>query len=501
MTTPAATGQASYVRAGLSGLLLGLSFPPFPTYPLAWIALVPLLIGWSRAPSPQAMLREAFGAFLAAALVAFHWTLGHAFWIPAIASLGGLLLIALLMAMPFGAALPIRKRFGIPAGLIALASFSLTMEWLLHQGPWAFPWMLMGHTQAEAFPFNQMAAFAGVSGLSLWVWCLNIAGWMVLQMPHKRLAATAFVLLVAVPLFFGWSRTDQVSPPTGTTTAQFVQPAVPAPAWASLSDATRVDSLMALSASGDFDADAELVIWPETALPPHAPTTTNYVRQWAKRKDQSLLTGAIRPRSSESGVYFNSALLFQPDAPMQVYDKHHLVPFAEQVPFAQTFPFLQTLAVPSGGVRGYRSGTEWPLLRGDDFSLGALICFESAFSAPARRYAKAGADFLVTLAQDGWWGNVLGPRQHLAFTRLRAIETHRAVALVTVSGITTLIGPTGRSDVEIPWMQRATRIAHIPHFETQTVYTTCGPAVYWIALIVTGGWIVSSLYLRLKHNT
>lgn len=500
MTCRADEGQPSYRRAVLSGLLLGFSFPPFPTYMLAWIGLLPVLIGWARARTAEAILREAFAAFFIAALIAFHWTLGHVFWIPALASLGGLLLITLLMALPFGASLPIRNKYGTEAGLTALVSFSLSLEWLLHQGPWAFPWMLMGHTQAEAFPFNQMAALTGVSGLSLWVWILNIGSWAVLQTQHARWASVVLVLGIAAPLLGGWMRTEQEASPSGATTARFVQPAVPAAEWADLADSSRVDALITRSDSGEAATSPTLVIWPETALPPHVPQVARRVQQWTNRSGHTLLTGAIREASSAPGVFFNSAVLFQPHAAPQVYDKHHLVPFAEHVPFAEALPFLEWLAVPAGGVRSYRVGTEWPLLRSNGFALGALICFESAFSAPARRYTQAGAHFLVTLTQDGWWGSAQGPRQHLAFTRLRAIETHRAVALVTVSGITALIGPTGRTNGTIPWMRSAAPTVQIPHFSARTHYTRLGPVVYWIALAFTALGMLAGITPRLTAN-
>ena len=139
---------------------------------------------------------------------------------------------------------------------------------------------------------------------------------------------------------------------------------------------------------------------------------------------------------------------------------------------------------------GYRRGIRRPALRDSTFHLGALICFESTFSHHVRAYlaeATPPVDFLVTLAQDGWWGPSPGYRQHLAFSQLRAIESRRAMAVVTVTGTTALIDPQGDLVTSIGWMERFARRVTIPHATVRTPYVRYGDWLGPIALLLTLG--------------
>lgn len=461
------------------------------------------------------MLLEGYLALLTACLVAFHWVLFHTYWVPALAALGGLLTIPLVLALPFAASVLVRVRQGSFAGFVALTAFYLTVELALSRGSLAFPWPLLGHTHARFFLFNQMAALAGVPGLTLWILSLNGLVWALIQTrtARCRLLIALFILpLLAAPAAYGMWRLQHLPSPHDATSALLVQPARPAPAWAVVDDQSRIDTLLALSKTALDTASSgppELVIWPETALPPAPRSSAQYaqLQRWTTRRGVALLTGAIRPASSPSDrrLFYNSAVLMRPGDSLQIYDKNYLVPFAERVPLADRFPWLHTLAVPAGGVAGYRPGSDQPLLRGDDFALGALICFESAFGHHARNYVHSDdrlhpADFLVVLSQDGWWGRSLGYRQHLAFTQLRAIETQRAVVSVTATGTTALIRPSGQIALDIPWMKRTAERVAIPHYRGSTFYSRHGDGLSGGALalsLLVLGWLLA---LRLTQS-
>lgn len=492
----------------LSGVALGFSFPPFPSYVLGWIALVPLLLRWMCADSARRFYLEAFGTWGIAALISFSWPLLHPKPVTALASLGGMITLCLIAAIPLGAAVPIRRKFGLLPGLAAFVAFTLAVEWGLQHGPLAFPWMLIGHTQAAAVPFNQMAAVGGTAALSLWVLLLNCFALLLVIRIRRRLMIGLLAFLIGAPALYGTLRLNTPPEPHAATPALLVQPGLPPDQWADVHDEHRVDRLMALSDSAlahrPDTAEAPLVIWPETALPPHLappfPNRSDRIQRWTNRQNVALLTGAIRRTEApaDSAIFYNSAVLFQPNQPPQMYDKNRLVPFAERVPFVDALSAVRHLAVPAGGVAGYTVGTEQPLLIGPGFAAGALICFESTFPAMGRRYAHQSADFLVTLAQDGWWGRSLGYRQHFAFTRLRAIETGRAVATVTVTGITGVIRPTGQSVQQTGWMDRTARWTALPHYRASTAFTRWGDVVSVLALGATGLFVLGLGWMRLR---
>lgn len=516
-----ARSASSFFHPLLSGVILGLSFPPYPFSMLAWGALVPLLLRWTRLRSAGRMLAEAYAGFGVACAVTFYWVLLHDISEAALASLGGLLLIPLLMALPFAASVPLRRYWGPVAGFAALNAFYLSMEWSLSHGPFAFPWPVLGHTQATFDPFRQIADLAGVPGVTAWVLAINgcILAIIRAERPFTRGAvALAGLFLIGGAGWYGTERLETPAPASTTTRALLVQPSLPPSAWSDVTQSARIDTLLYLSTVA-LDTTArpvQLIVWPETALPalPHIASQRalfDHLQRWTARHDVALLTGAVEPAvtpRAERGAYFNSAFLLRPDT-LQRYRKNYLVPFAEHVPFSSFFPRLQSLSVPAGGVAGYHRGTHQPTLYGPTFRTGALICFESTFSHHVRAYVESersapGVDFLVTLAQDGWWGDSPGYRQHLAFSLLRAIEIRRAMAFVTVSGTTTLIDRRGHALAPTGWMEQTVRRVAIPHGSGQTLYVRYGHWLSPLALALALGFglvgLVQSFVRRSKRR-
>ncbi|RMH52264.1 MAG: apolipoprotein N-acyltransferase [Bacteroidetes bacterium] len=481
-----------------SGVLLGWSYPPGPGSALAAVAWIPLLWVWSRTTSVRRMLLHAWAAWLATYAVAFAWPLAHVRADTAWLSLNGLLLLPLVLGLPPALAVAVRRARGEVVGLAALAAFQLGAEALLSLGPLAFPWSLLGHTQAASPWVAPLAALAGVPGLTLWLLALNIAGYRALTAATRRgrwRSAAAMLAVAGAGLATAASLRTALPPPRATVPVGFVQPAIPAAAWARVRDTTRAATLLAMSDSLARTAPQRpaLMVWPETALPvldstAAARTLLRRLQAWVDSTRIPLLTGAITLAPDAPHLYRNSALLLQPGRSAQQHDKIRLVPLAEYVPFSEERPGLQRLAIPAGGVRGYAPGRLHAPLRlerdaAPPLRLGVFICLESLFGNYARRYHEQEADVLITLAQVGWWGDTAGHRQHLAFTRLRAIETGRAMLVVTVSGRSALIRPDGRSVVEAGWMERTARLVAVPVYDAAPPYARYGGAVHPLALV------------------
>lgn len=502
------------ILAAASGLLLAVSFPPYDFYPLAWTGLVPLLEAIRRAPTPRAAWSTGTLAFLILYVGAGWWGWNHYHLQPALAASAPLLVMPILLGAPCGAAVLLRRRLGSAAAVTGLLAGITAVEWSLFQGPWALPWLIIGHSQANAFPFNQLADPFGPLGLSVWVWTVNIALWTGVtrtvdvssggSLPADRPGGRrpvgrgtaqrwgggrwswppllAAFLLVAGVYGYGARQLNRYGPARSQAASVdasrslellLVQPGLTAPAWSEL-EARRVERLRTLTdsfleAPSASEARPDLVLWPEAALPEEASTpgdsARSALRAWSRSKGIPLLTGAIltvrraEPPVPERDGLLNSALLLGASGGPQRYDKRRLVPFAEQVPGARWWPRLQHLALdgdPSerNGSGAYRTGRTDPVLQIGDWTVGLMICFESVFAGPARRAVSAGADVLVVLAQSGWWGRTPGFEQHFSFSRLRAIQTRRPLAMVTVNGRSGWIRPDGRTAGQLGWMER-----------------------------------------------
>ncbi|MDX1532431.1 MAG: apolipoprotein N-acyltransferase, partial [Rhodothermales bacterium] len=291
--------------------------------------------------------------------------------------------------------------------------------------------------------------------------------------------------------------------------------------WAEVTNGDRVDLLAELTRDALADRPAAdrpaLVVWPETALPVLADPRRQarlYERlgSWSEQHDVALLTGAItrfdtapaltvepylaRQRSAAS-PYYNSALLFDGAAPQQI-DKVHMIPFAERVPFVEWRASLAALGVASGGVGGYGRGEALRVFETGGLSFGALICFESLFGDHARLLVQRGAEFLVVLSQDGWWGQSAGYRQHFALSRLRAIEARRPLVSATVTGTSGLILPDGRVAAQTEWMDQTTETWSVPRYAGTTLYVRYGDwlnlLAFAVAAVLALVWIVATAF-------
>jgi apolipoprotein N-acyltransferase len=421
------------------------------------------------------------------------------------------------MALPFAAAILVKRRHGVSWGLTALGAFTLLQEAFWNHGPLAMPSALFGHTLAEHPYLNQPADLAGVPGLSLWVLMMNLLLLFALERPpasggririRPAPLAGAGVLLLASLAYSTWRLHPRIEPSEHAITALLLQPAPQPDAWASLDDGPRLQRLLAAtdSALSRIAPPPDLLIWPETAIPASPagiPQETYWlpVQQWVDETGLPLLAGAISrvPEAPDPSVAFaNSALLFTPTRPMQAYHKNRLVPFAERVPFESFYRGLSLLRVDAGGVGGYQAGASRPLLVSGSLEMGVLICFETLFGDYSRRYVRDGAPILNALSNIGWWGPSPAPAQYLAFTRLRAIETRRSLIVSTVTGPSALIEPSGTLHSLSNWMEEDAVLVKAPLRHETTLYTRLGDWISLLALLASIGFVAACFFPRSK---
>jgi len=438
-------------------VLLGAAFLPFHLGPLAWLAFVPLLIALERLRLGGAGLR-AFAApgfifGLVFYLIGTHWIarlsnvaitvpwLKYPAWLAAAAYLA---LFPMLATTLIGG---IVRRTPVPLAVV-FPVVMLAVEELRGSGELGFPWFQPGYTQWSLVPLIQMASLGGVTLVTLWVLVMNVLVWRALRGSSRFRAALGAALALALP--FAWGLRVLAAAPTdrGAEVA-LIQGNIPGEIkWAGGHEGEILGTFLRLSEQAmSRTPRPTLVIWPETA-------TGSWMR---KQLDQTLVVTGFAARhgvpvfsgfadyaydSLGRARQYNAAGLFGADGSLgEIYAKRHLVPFGERMPFQTWFPALGKLDL---GQAEWTPGSRVVLFPSAAGRFACLVCFESIFPDLARESVRAGAQWLVNITNDEWFGRSTALEQHAAMAVFRAVENHVAVARCANTGLSWVIDPRGR---------------------------------------------------------
>lgn len=381
-----------------------------------------------------------------------------------------------------------------------------------------FPWIPLAGALADRLWMAQGAAISGAFGLSA-IWLAAIFS-CVLAFPqtglflhvqvkegwHWRNCALLFfgALMLGCLAIYGNSRlnanTDDF-PENGFNVLMAQGNIDQNQKWLPAFQRKSLNAYMSLTREGlerDFTRDdMPLVIWPETALPFFIEASMEWQAElvnFVRRIDCPLLFGApgIERTSDGAEKIYNRAFLLDANGQFTGhYDKVHLVPFGEYAPEWLKFDFLEALLQ---GVGVYSEGQSASPLRLGRLALGMLICYEGIFPWLAQERAEAGANVLVDISNDGWFGDSPAPRQHLMLTLLRCIEQNRWLVRATNTGISAIVDNYGRARLEGPQFQAAFLVGRSGLETEHTFYFTYGKWLPWIALFcVCLLWIASYL--------
>ena len=472
----------SLVLASASGLFIPLSFPKSDLELLAWIALVPL--HWALDGKTKA---QAFWIGWLSGTIAFT---GMMAWVvtamttygkvPLPISYGILLLLTAYLGLYVGlySAGAVWFRSLIPRyGFFVFPCLWVTLELIRTYALSGMPWGLLGYSQYRQIEIIQIADHMGVYGVSFLIVLVNVAlaeflSWL---MPYFRnfrparlpweLAAMA-ALLVTLSWQYGLvtlSETPFSDVPRLSITVGVVQPNV--------DQAVKWDTAYREETLARFDRLTEklgratdLVVWPEAATPfvfEREPVYQLQLMALANRAQAPILFGspALRFYPDRRPYLMNSAYLLAPDGQLLGrYDKHHLVPFGEYIPFKSSLlSFLDKLVEGIGDfepgtgptvltlppkLKSATAGTAGTTLRPINF--GVAICYEVIFPNLVRQFAANGAEFLVTVTNDAWFGPSAAASQHFSMVVFRSVENHLAFARSANTGISGFIDPFGR---------------------------------------------------------
>jgi apolipoprotein N-acyltransferase len=517
-------------------LSAGLQIVIFPLpglYWLSWIAVAPLLVAILRGRTSDGLQLEGqtrllpatpLQGFLLGYLCGIVWFAGTCYWIfdtmhryggmPVPAAALALFLFCLyvglyhgmfglLLALVAGSSGPVLKTSAMSVSIrraLVAAPFLWVAVELARTRITAFPWELLGYSQTANFALTRIATLTGVYGLSFEIVLVNsvfAAAFFAPKQRRKHLlgaAGAAAVILQAGQL---------VSPPALATdhAALLVQPNIPIQEGANwtkdyFQGTLRDLTALSLHPQGEKEQrHLDLIVWPESPSPFYTndPLFRDAVSDLARQAGTWVVVGAIgfppaMHGGGESSQIFNSAALVSPQGEwVGRYDKVHLVPFGEYLPFPQVFAFAGGLTKEVGEFQHGSSHT--PLDAGGE-RFGTFICYESIFPDEVRQGPLQGAQVLLNISNDGWYGDSGAWAQHLQQTRMRAIENYRWLLSGTNTGKTASIDPYGRVVASTPRKVRTSLEAPFGLIAGTTFYTVHGDWFAFGCAIISAGAVL-----------
>jgi apolipoprotein N-acyltransferase len=206
----------------------------------------------------------------------------------------------------------------------------------------------------------------------------------------------------------------------------------------------------------------------------------------AQDTNSFLVVGSVGEQDKGPGKepqLLNSALILNPQGrPIGRYDKIHLVPFGEYVPFKDVLFFADKLTREVGD---FGHGTERKVFDLNGLRTSVVICYESIFPDEVRQFTANGAQVLINISNDGWYGETGAPFQHLLMARMRAIENHRWVLISTNSGVTATVDPDGRVVAKAERNLRTAMAAPFSPDIEMTFYAANGDVFAWACVVIS----------------
>jgi apolipoprotein N-acyltransferase len=481
----------------VSGLLLAFAFPPFSAFPVAWVALIPFLRALESlaAEARTGAPRTGVSAVRAGFLFGFAFFLPLLWWIALLdaptltipwvrypATLAVPLYLGVYPALFSLAYVRVRSRTRIPAFVVAPLLWTAA-EVLRGTGEMGFPWGEAGYSQVPFLPALQAASVVGVGGLTAWIVLVNgiLAGFPG-RRPVFRLATT--LLVIALPLAAGRERIEHGGD-WKTVRCALVQPNIANETkWNADLRPIHFETLAQLTRKG-IEAGAEFVVWPETAAPCYLLKDARwrpFVEDLARETGVPIFLGTPDYQVRDGGrvTYTNSGAFMDSRGFLGGrMDKILLVPFGERLPFTAVLPFLNRLDF---GEADFLPGTFPIVFHPGDWGFGALVCFEAIFPGLSAKYVEEGAEMLVAITNDSWFGAGSGAEQHARMATVRCVETGCGMARAANSGISMGIDPFGRTFGETALFERTVSVVDVPLREGRTIYSLAPGLWSWVGI-------------------
>jgi apolipoprotein N-acyltransferase len=447
----------------LSGLLVGLAYPPFSFGFLAWVAFIPLFHSISKEEKISQKALFAFIACFSSNLIILNW-MGLNSGTSAVTAIISYLALSLYLTL-FWMAFIVSTHF-IPKKIeLLLTPFSwiFFVEFLRNIGPLAGPWMNLSLTQSEYIRIIQLASIE-THIISFVIILFNIMLYRYF-IEKKTIFLKYFIFILCSILFFGnyhinYQNNRLVE---SSVNISIGQPSIfPDEKWdpnLRLKNLTVMDSLLTKS----LEDEADIIVWPEVAVTSFlANNVYDRIRYQDKLSDTYLITG-IPERKYIDGINqnFNSSIILKPDGSFDTYQKIFLVPFAEYVPF---FKNWITKMNQFDDIGSFYPGYEHKTFDIKDFKASILICYDSSSPQIVKTMVDNGAEMLFIITNDSYVGQFM-PYQHFQLARLRAVEQRVPVIQSANTGISGIILPSGEIIYRSNLNERIVFTVEVPVYE------------------------------------
>ncbi|MBI5533707.1 MAG: apolipoprotein N-acyltransferase [Deltaproteobacteria bacterium] len=498
----------SVLLAALSGVLYFAAFPGVGLWPLAGIALVPLLIG-ARNHTPRAAFLIGLVSGTTTACAGFWWLLEmltrySGFPLPLC------VLFLLLLSTWQGARMGIatwlaarseRKGWPPEASFVACfvaseALFPLLFPWYFGCALQPVPVLIQG---ADLGGPMLLSASLAVVNVAIARTAINVS----LRKPLPRITLAAAGAVMALSAAYGWLRIRQVDAAAREAPALaigLVQGNIPMDIQGRAAYRDAFDRQV--RASHDLvRRGAQLVVWSESAFlyqVPEADAERFVADSFARALGAPTLVGALLYREQAGPTRtFNSALFFDRSAQLRGrYDKHHLLAFGEYIPLGETFPILYKWSPESGHVT---PGDRFENVSLDGHSIAILICYEDILPGFVNTAVKSTQpELLIDITNDAWFGQTAEPELHLALSQLRAVEQRRYLARAANTGVSAIVDPVGRLTARTATFSEGALLGEVRWMKGKTLYQWLGDFPWYLVSFMA---VLSAFWSRPGRRT
>ncbi len=483
------------VPAMASGILLFLSFPKYGSGYLAWIALIPLFWAIKGVASIRQGLLLGFIAGMICHIGLIYWivyVVVNYGYLPVYMGITLMILLACYLSLYtalFAAGIVFfQQRINL---CFAAPVLWICLEYCKSHLMSGFPWENLGYSQYLNKYFLQFADIAGVFGLSFLIVLTNAILFEVISKKNKKefIAAAAVIFILAGVLFYGIQRSRQIDAilkNAPTKEVSIVQGNIDqAIKWNDSFQKETINIYEWLSLQ-NMPAAGGLIVWPETAVPfnyQDANENQNRVRDISLKTKSWFIFGSTSYENSKEEVkYYNSAYLLSPRGEVKgKYNKVHLVPYGEFVPLRSVFPFIGKL---TAGMGDFTAGSGYYPLIMDNKKIGILICYEGILPFAAGTYKKDGAELLINITNDAWFGATSAPFQHFSMAVFRAVETRLYLVRAANTGISAIVDPKGDIVAGTNIFEKTAIKGKVKYSNIPTIYAKYGDVLVVVCFLL-----------------
>jgi apolipoprotein N-acyltransferase len=472
-----------YILPVLGGFFLTLSFAPFNLSILAWFSFIPLFYS----------LRDGKYPFFKGFIMGFAFFSTLLYWIPLSEventvipqMILGFFLLMIYLSSFFGFSCILYNKLNKRSYVYLFPIVFAGLEFLRSlSSVWGFTWGSVGFSQSNLIHLVQFASIGGVPLVTFWVISLNIFVYLILKSLNKKrkdkiVYLLSFLSLLLIPFVYSEKILHRGISHVGYKTIVVVQPNV-------LPYEKRKNSferLLKIEKVIEESPEADLYVLPETASPfslTHNEKAKLFFKDLAKEKRAPIITGMHDyKRKREKFIHYNAAALVDSSGIESIYRKVFLLPFVERLPFDDVIPKLRQINLGQGQ---FTPGSNFTVFKVKGLNFSVYICYEAIFPQLLRKFVRKGAELLVNITEDGWFGRTNGPYQHAQMAAFQSIVFRRAVVRSANTGVSFISDPYGRIIKKTEIFREDCIVCEVPLLECRTVYARIGNIFGWTFL-------------------